>query len=786
MTVMAKSSEAGLGSRVRSRHRSTVVAILAAVATVLLVGPVAPAAAQDPLDCDEVVVDTSGSVDVDRVQQVILAEAPDGVRFVVRGFDSVPDGDLEAAVDDVVARCFGNDSDGLDPSTIVISVSVNDRVSDLWVGDRWLAAVGVVEEIRGDVMGSRFADGEFTEGFVDGITEISNRIDASTAGNGGDGENGDAGGTDGSDQLGGDDTSSVSAPGDSGGGTSPWTILGGMAALGLGGGAVYAVGRRRKLVDARQSLQSSMAGPLARVGMLRERDDKLAARSDVWEKLTTGRTSQRLAELRRDGGSGRQATENAAALLSQSLPNGVGDAQTAEIDRAKQRLVDLSKALDLQDEALDRLLAFGAHLDHLRVAVPAKRELLLEEVAAALEFAGQRASEGWAIDGQARELAKVQETVASLDFSDLEHDWLELSDQVENAEATMFAAQHYLQALPTRVESLKKWNTELTAAGDLETARAEDVRRRFVSLASLHAGDSWQWAADYPERAVEEVRRASALQRSAMEDLLPAQKFDEAGRELEVAGLHVIAADSLLDQTEDLMVDLEQAREEAGGILAQARQILAELAEFIARHDNDLDDAYNVKPAEFARAVDGLDLELRQVKPNYLRVAETGYQLNRQMDEMLAAVQDEQAETAALRREAGREIARAQRAVARARRALGWELFESNDGAALDDLEEQLDDLPEHPAEQVDVAGRVADAALHIQERIIARRRRRGTWVVVGGGQGGFGGGHTSTGGSIGSGGSFGGGSFGSGRSFGGGSFGGGHSFGGGRSSGGF
>ena len=788
MTVMAKSSEAGPGSRVGSWRRSTIPVLSGGASVVLAItlsiAWAAPASAQES-SCD-LVVDTSGTVNIDRVQQVILAEAPEDVRFVVRGFDSVPGGDLEAAVDDVVAQCFGDEANGLDPSTVVLSVSVEDRVSDLWVGDRWLAAVGAVEEVRGDVMGGRFGEADFTGGFVDGITEISRRIDEATAGGAADGDTAideSSGSTDAGD----DGSTVVVDSGDGGdGGPSPWTLLGGVGALGLGGGAVYAVGRRRKVVEARQSLQSSMAGPLTRVGMLRERDEKLSSRSEVWEKLTAGRTAQTLAELRRISGSGRQATESAAALLSQTIPNGVGEAKPNEIDQAKQRLVELSKALDLQDEALDRLLAFGAHLDHLRVAVPAKQRLLLEEVAGALGFAEQRASEGWAVDGQVRDLTRVRQSVEILDVSDLEQDWLELSDRVEDAEAVLFAAQHYLQALPTRVESLTKWNTELTSAGELEAARAEDVRRRFVSLASLHAGDSWRWAADYPERAVEEVHLAVDRQRVAIEDLLPAQQFDQAGRELEQAGLHVIAADSLLDQTEDLMVDLEQAREEAAGIVAQGREILGELRDFIARYDDDLDDAYNVKPAEFTRAVDGLDLELRQVKPNYLRVAETGYQLNRQMDELLAAVHDEQANTAALRREAGREIDRARRSVARARRALGWELFESSDGAALDGLEEQLEDLPEHPAEQIDVAARVADAALHIQERIIARRRRHGTWVVVGGGHGGFGGGHTSTGGTIGSGGSFGGGSFGSGHSFGGGSFGSGHSFGGGRSTGGF
>ncbi len=763
---------------------------LACVITVLvlglLAGPAFPVAAQDPLACDLLVVDTSGTVDVDRVQQVILAEAPQNVTFVIRAFESVPDGDLEGAVDDVVAECFGDDSAGLDPFTVVLSVSVDDRLSDVWVGDNWKADVGDPDEIRNEVMGSRFGEADFTGGFVDGITEISDRIEVVAAAEEAAGEiegesdtasdQGDGTGEDGSRSVGADD---------GGGAPSPLTLLGGVAALGLGGGAVYAVGRRRKLVGARQSLHRAMANPMARVGMLRERDGKLTAQADVWEKVTAGRTAQTLAELRHGSAGGRQATERAAGLLSQALPDGPEQAQIPQIEQAKQRLVELSQALDRQDESLDRLLAFGAHLDHLRVAVPAKQDLLTNEVAAALTFADQRASEGWAVDSQVRDLNRVRDTVEGLDLSGLEHDWLSLSDRVEEAEATMFAAEHYLQALPSRVESLKKWHSELQGAGELEAARAEDVRRRFVSLASLHAGDSWQWAADYPERAVEEVRRAGVLAQSAMEEQLPAQLFDEAGRQLEQAGLHVIAADELLDQMEDLMVDLEKAREEAAGIVAQSREILSELSGFIARHDADLDDAYNPQPAQFGQVVDGLDLELRQVKPNYLRVAETGYQLNRQMDELLASAQDEQAEMQALRREAGREVARAERSIARARRALGWELFESRDGASLDALEAELEDLPDHPAEQIDVAGRVADAALHVQERIIARRRRHGTWVVVGGGHGGFGG-PTSTGGSIGSGGSFGGGSFGSGHSFGGGSFGSGHSFGGGRSTGGF
>jgi hypothetical protein len=746
------------------------------MAVVAILGFTPAVLAQDPLACDQLVVDTSGELDVARIREVILAEAPEDVRFVVRGFDSVPDGDLSSAVDEVVFGCYGDGATGLDDATVMLSVSVGDRRSDLWVGDRWLTDVGDVEQIRADVMGPRFAEGDFTSGFVDGITEISDRIDEANATvvDTGDGDETVA-------------TDATSAPldesSDSGGdgsGPSPWALAGGAGALALGGGTIYAVSRRRKLTDARQALQSAMAGPQVRVGVLRERDDKVTAQADVWEKVTAGRSAATLAELRHNSVEGRQATERAASLLGQALPNGAKAADQLSIDRAKERLVEMSKALDLHDDSLDRLVAFGAHLDHLRVAVPAKRDLLLDEVEGAFKFASQRSSEGWATDTQVRQLNQVREIVEPLDFSQLELDWLELSDRVEGAEAELFEAGHYLQALPSRVESLKKWESELTAASQLELARAEDVRRRFGSLASLHAGDSWQWAADFPEQAIEELENAHGIQTQAMSELVPAQNFDEAGRRLETAGLHIIAADHFLDQMEDLMVDLEQAREEAPGIVAQGREILTDVTDFIGRHGADLDNAYDAKPGQFARAIDGLELELRQVKPNYLRVAETGYNINRQMDELLVTAQDDQAEMQALRREADREVARAQRALARSKRALGWELFQSSDGDALEALEEQLRDMPDDPAERIDVAARVADSALHVQERIIARRRRHGTWVVVGGGHhGGFGSGS--------SGGTGGGGSFGGGRSFGGGGFsGGGHSFGGGRSSGGF
>jgi hypothetical protein len=165
-------------------------------------------------------------------------------------------------------------------------------------------------------------------------------------------------------------------------------------------------------------------------------------------------------------------------------------------------------------------------------------------------------------------------------------------------------------------------------------------------------------------------------------------------------------------------------------------------------------------------------------------VAQTADRINRELDTLLATARQQHEHMDALRRQAERESARARRSLARAREALGWQLFGSDDSRALDALESQLASLPSDPVRRLQLAESVADSALAIQERIIARRRRQSNWIVVGGGAGGWGGGGWSSGGgghASGSG-SFGGGG-GGGRPFGGGG-GGGRSFGGGRSTG--
>lgn len=758
---------------------------LVAVGLSMFPGPVA---AQGVDDC-RAVVDSSGLVDTDEVQAAV--DAVDQAAIVlVRSYDTVPDGDLVATVDDLVASCFS------DPETqaevVVLGLSVGDRLSDVLIGSRWGASGLDPDVLRSEVMGSRFAEDDYTGGLVDAVNEVEAAVGDQLALEPDTGdeaaeeqavtettEDDNAGQSAGSlDDRVEDDVDALRR------GPSGLAVAGGLAGIGACGGLFWLINRQRRLSAARTDFAEASAGPISRLGLLRERDHRMDGQVDIWATTTAGRTLAELRSLRRGVEEARGNADASAGLLTQSIPDGAENADRSQLERAQRHLLEMSRALEHHDEQLDRLAGFGAHIDHLRVALPAKAELLDEEVDEAVTLADQRRSEGWAIASHEEELNRIDQALGKVEFDDFALDLLSLSGQVEQLEADLFAVDHQLQSLPSKVGGLKQWSAGLETASDLEMRRIEELRRQLAAVVGVHAGDSWQWAADHPEQASEELDLAADLQDKAIGDFVSTQRFDEAGRQLEAAGLRLMAADALLDQLDDLLVDLEQAREQAPDIIRQCESVLASLTSYVEQHRSDLDDNIVAAPAALAVAVDGLTRELYQRKPNYLRVAETGDRISRRIDDMLAEAEDQHQRMEALRREFSREVARARRALARARRSVGWELFKSRDGAALDRLEDSLTALPDDPVEGIEAAADIADDALRIQERIIARRRRQSTWVATGGGGWQSGGGGWS-GSSSGSSGGFGSRSS-SGRSFSSSSSSGGRSFGGGRSSGSF
>ncbi|MEM8925185.1 MAG: hypothetical protein AAGD35_16900 [Actinomycetota bacterium] len=678
----------------------------------------------DDLDCAADVIDEVGVLD-----DVTIRAAATSVdaRVVVWSFDTVPDGDLAELVDERVLWCFGADDGSLPGDLAVFAFAVDDRLAGVLLGPT-LPGPPVPQDLT-DTMTAPFADGFYTEGVVGAIDELDQRLGGATDA----GDTAEPSATDGTDgtEAGGD----TEGTGDTGGGPPPGAVAGGVVAAAGAAGAWALARRRRRLQQARAALGHDIERPLVRVGAVREQAYRLEAQAELWAKTVAGRTMETLAEVRHRCRSATGETERAAALLGEATPDGIDSASADEVERARGRLTELNEALDRNERHLDELFALGARLDHLRVALPSKHELLLDELDEADELAAERTEEGWAVEIPATELEQVRATLDAVDLDAFELDLLSLSDEIERAEARLFAADHDLQVVPDRPAALAEWRSRQQQAAELEHRRVDNSRSLLAAVAAEHAAASWEWAADHPDDAVGLLAESATLGDDAVA-AAEEQRFDEAGRLLEHAGLRLMAADDLLDQVEDLSADLAAAKAESTTLVVSARAVAAEFVAFVGRHRGDLDEHLVARPRRVDEELAGLDAELALARPNHLRVARSAERLGRELDELLATAVEQHERMEALRRQAERERNNALRAIARARQSIGWELFRSSDTRTLDELERRLVRLPDDPEERIAEARYLADEAVAIQEMAIARRRRQSNWVVVGGDSG--------------------------------------------------
>ncbi len=715
----------------------------------------------DPID------DATGDVDLDAIRAAAQPLEDRGATVVVRAYNSLPNADIDLALDELVAQCFSDGPAGVRANLILVAVAVDDRNTSIRYGAEWLELDPFEAGIQEDGMNPNFADGDITGGLAAGLEEIElilNEVNGAIQ-----------------------NPTSTPLPVDTEPSSSAGLAAAGLAAVGAAAGTTVLVRRRRQLTELRQELDDRIAGPRVRVGASRERAQRLNSQAQIWEHTVSGTTLDRLRERRAEARAAETETERAAALLAGATPDGIKNAKASELADARNRLTELIDTLDRAKSALDRFDSFGDQLERLRVSLPAKQSLMFSEFDEAEQLGAQRVAEGWKVEEALERLSHSRRICEGLDFAPLELDLLAMSDLLEEAEAELFAARHILQSFPDRPAALAEWAQQLEASEATERQRIGLVEREFNSISPVHATESWHWAAEYPAMASANLDKSAALRQGAMEGPARAQHFDAAGQALEQSGLELIAADDLLDEVDTLMVNLETARAQAPGVLAQAKEELVELVRFVNQHSSDLPQRFDVEPREIEIALVGLGDELRLGRPNYLVVAQTGLRIAHQIDKLFIEASDEQKRVEALRRELGRELARADRAIERAERSLGWQVIPSRDGRDLEEVRNDLLTLEGTLEQQLAQAEDITADAIAIRERIVARKRRNSTWVVVGSGGGwsggssrnsssggGWGGGSSSGGGGFGGGG-FGGGGFGGGG-FGGGGFGGGGS----------
>lgn len=685
-------------------------------------------------DCSAV-VDETGNIDVDEVEAAV--NAVDGADARVYIFESVPGGDITAAADELIANCYSDGPAGRQFDLVLIAVSIGDRQATIQYGGEHNVELGsTAAEIRTGVISPRLADGDITAAMVDGLEAINSEL-----------SNDESSAT--------QSEAPVSAPSGSGPAIVVWLVVFGLIAI---SGAGIVIGRRRQLTDDRNAHEAASQQPLIDVGMARERIGQLRGRADVWSRTVTGKTADRFGELQATATKTISGVDTAIANYTRSTQGGVGELSRLELDTARVRLDELKVATGAAQASMDRFQQFGDRIERLRVTMPVKRETIEEDIVESLALADQRESEGWVVVEPRATLQRVDAAVKAVDLDDLAIDTLAAEATIEAGEADLFAARHDLMTLPDRKAGLIEWAGELVGNLEAETSRTAITEQQLAALAPFHAPESIARAGSID--AVRSHLASSGQDRVIGERQIEAQTWEAAAGNLEEAGLWLIRADDLLDHMDDLIVSMETAREQAPALLNEIANELREFDQFIRQYDADLPESFDVQPERAAAIYDGLVTELQQPIPNYLRVAEAGSVLARQIDEIFLSARREQFRVAALRREVARERDRAARELQRADKALGWQLFESDDQRKIDDLERYLNDSTVSSLEhQLEAATHVRTRAARLRAKIIAKRRRN-TGFAVGGfsGGGGGGGGGFSGGGFSGGGGSFGGG----------------------------
>jgi uncharacterized membrane protein YgcG len=219
------------------RFRGRVVLLAAAAAVVLPAGAAAAAPAATS-GCDAVVVDAAHVLGDGRaVAKAATALGHQHATVRVRTYRTVPDGDLDAAVDAQVERCPSwQDGDGnRREDLLVLAVSVTDRRTGIYYGDSWTAALdGEQEQVQTGTINPRLKRGEYADAVTAGLTVLGHLVAEAGPPDDGtsDGTASDDSGSDGTTSDGTTSDGTASDPGSEDGAAAP--LLGGPGVDGTG------------------------------------------------------------------------------------------------------------------------------------------------------------------------------------------------------------------------------------------------------------------------------------------------------------------------------------------------------------------------------------------------------------------------------------------------------------------------------------------------------------------------------------------------------------------------
>ena len=733
------------------RNGPGLVSVILAVTTVLagFTGPITSAAAQvcDDLNDRFGVADAQGLID-----EINRVEAETGANVVVYATDVLQTDTLENDIRAICPASFGPEAaDGAD-GTIIVGVSVGDRLSLVNYGLDYADSItaGEAETIR-EGMGDFFRDDDYSGGLASAVSALGEEIVDGAAGQSG-GDAPLAGPEDAEGSGSGSTNSGSGSSGLSGGLIGGIAGVGGVGALGLGG--AYLVSQRKKREAARTAARSRYENLDRRVSEVQSRWFDAEAEAELFSTRYAGSSVERLNTVRATATTASDQLSETWRPMETMNAGAIDEYTDAELEELGATLTTIDPVLAHAEEATGALATTTAEIGTTDDGLAQRIATLHESIATARATCDERASAGWTVDAARTRLTELEGQITAIDLDARPLDVDATHETMTTIEADTAEVNEFVATLEDQLREADERRHQARVEYDTHRSRHGQLVERIQRWRTEHAAASFERLIDYPDQVAAELAAAEPrLAQIESVGTLPrdAGPIRSVVRELDVIEEAMEDADDLLDEADDLDVTLASVKVEAPKLVAEAQEALNELGQYRSLHRQDLA-ASAGSSGEVERQLELATRALQERPPNFAFAAGYARDAAAAADAALAQAAAEVDRRNQVRRAAQSSVRDAELAIQRADRHVTSHVFsgrwDRQASQQLDSLRSSLRRIAQSIGDDPDRAYRDAEAIEDSAEEIYneARRRQRqrqyqggGGGLVIGGG--GFGGG---------------------------------------------
>lgn len=657
------------------RNRSLlVIAIVLILSTLALVRPISAQSSCDAIVVDEVNVFKSRIEEVRAQAQALMNNS--GAEVRVRTIQSY--GSQENL--DTYTKALGRScpswwtSGDFKNNMVILIISIKERQTGVYAGSQWANPLGgpTIPRIRNDIMGTRFANGDFVGGFVEGMKEIDRLLNGYLHP---------------APPVQAQPPVVVVVPTSQPVPVQPvqpaqpvdlsglWRVLLIIVVVGAGGGVVFVVyrvvvgvttanNRRRaaqqkalvarqavasRITDWQETSQQVQLGIETLAGQADEENETFKANLAKAQSLVDRAAEQFKDASHSAGDPSRpgltvdeyEAMENAFSAILESLTDAgqIASSTLSQIEQLKQDIADAPKAVEAARAAYE-----SAESQVAAIATQGFKTLDAEENLSQANTSLSQASS--ALDNKQFVSAAKKAKEAQ-----------ELCDQAVTAANSLAETKAAIDGQITQASERVKTVQEAISQG----------RTIFDAISSQYAEKSWTSVRGNGTEATNRVNSSlAAMKLATTAASMENQEWQKAQEALGQIDVWLGEAESFMRSLVSLQQHLEAAARDAASEVQAAQADIKAAREYIAEFDDDIKESLETDLDQADEAVRQAEQELQSSKPDYLTVVKLAKQANESADNILVEARSEHEAAERLRLKAKTALRSATAAVSKA------------------------------------------------------------------------------------------------------------------------